>query len=75
METTHRLPSIKEIGKEGSYCHAPETAEDVPRCDINKCEVHPEYEFYPEKASVGDFWYFLCREHLESIIGEIDPTT
>jgi hypothetical protein len=70
--------TIKELGRnpgKGGYCFAPETAKDFPHCDIDKCEGHPEYEFFPKEAKMEDFWYYLCREHLESIVGELEPTT
>ena len=64
--------------KNGGYCHAPGTVKDWPHCDADGCGETPAYEFYPsEWLRPGDtdeetFWYYICRDHLESIVGQIE---
>lgn len=65
------MVDIKKF-KAGGYCHAPETIKDYPLCDRDGCKNLPEFEFYPTNAPAGEFWWYLCREDLESIVGEIE---
>ena len=44
------------------WCHAPETIDNYPECDVAECEEIPEYEIYfvPDP---DPYWYYMCLTH------------
>ena len=42
------------------WCHAPETVENYPECDVAGCEGTPEFEIYFDDDE-DYYWYYMCK--------------
>ena len=60
MSKQRKLDEFLSVGI--GWCHAPETFEQHPCCDVIDCTETPEFEVYfvPDSDS---FWYYMCRTH------------